>query len=338
VPLAGYLAHSAHRHGKRSAPRPHELHGRRCHGQPPLARGARVAATKLILQNFAQLSSSASFLRLPSCILSAVMMDDALHAPEHVVFEALIRWIADQAPPPSESVESELLSHVRFPHIRAEALKTIEAHPLVLKHASLPLRALREALSKEDTPRTRQRCVPWGFSNERKGSGVEVSADGLTVSRVGETSDNGTCSGVLGSEKFTSGSHRWRILVESLGDDSWFAAGVATEDIDPNESFSGARRSGKSWAIFAGSPRRLRTSGTIYDTSPAEGDLPKLESDDVLEFDLDMGKGVLSLAVHRGSSVFTSTLCKTLAGVHLCPFLQVYGQGVVARLMLRSEP
>ena len=33
--------------------------------------------------------------------------------------------------------------------------------PLILAEGLHGVRALREALSKEDTPRTRQRCVPW---------------------------------------------------------------------------------------------------------------------------------------------------------------------------------
>ena len=140
-------------------------------GIAELSAGAKKVALKSFSPDFAALPA---FAAMPASLLEELLASDELAIKqEKITLEALERWVAAQADPPAHEVTARLISHVRFAHI--DGSTDVEASPLVQRHPMILAGAYREALKKENTPRTRPR------KRMRRVLTKEDAKEGMTV-------------------------------------------------------------------------------------------------------------------------------------------------------------
>ena len=156
-----------------------------------------AAAKKSALVGFEEVTGCSSFTRMPAARLEELLADDYLIAKEEeTAFKALEAWFRAQSTPPDSSVTERLLSHVRFPLMKKETRKALEASALVQRHPMVLVSAYREEMLQEDTPRTRKRNSPAGTplipGDLVVGRRVRVMADAEFVENE--------CAGVVGWE------------------------------------------------------------------------------------------------------------------------------------------
>ena len=163
-----------------------------------------AGAKKVALKSFSpDLAALPAFAALPASLLEELLASDELDIKqEKITLEALEQWVAAQAHPPAHEVTARLISHIRFAHI--DGSTEVEASPLVQRHPMILAGAYREALKKEDTPRTRPRKRMRALTTEdlKEGMMVRVKNDLEAVrsacnanSQVGWDSDMKDCVG-----------------------------------------------------------------------------------------------------------------------------------------------
>ena len=138
------------------------------------------AAQGEALAEFEGFAASEGFLRLDADRLGKVLADDALSAPETVVFEAVVRWLSqtrlsagatEEDVAQLDEVARSLFSHVRFAQLPLEFVEQhVEKEPLLVDRpwgGWVLARAFRDVVYRKDTPLARKRRirgspVEWG--------------------------------------------------------------------------------------------------------------------------------------------------------------------------------
>ena len=139
----------------------------------------RQSATDVALASFEEAAAAedgAALAALPAAMVGALLASDELKvAKEEAVLGAAKAWLAAQQPAASSEVARGLLEHVRFPLV--DDLAALERDELLLQHPALVMRAYREKVTGEATPRTRRRGKALSYEDLETGMTVQVSGD-----------------------------------------------------------------------------------------------------------------------------------------------------------------
>jgi len=199
-----------------------------------------AAAKRIAIGAFEEVSTSSTFSTMPAARLDELLGDDALAVKdEETTLRALESWFRAQHSPPESSVTEGLLSHVRFPLMKQESRRGLEASPLVQRHPMVLVSAYREELLKEKTPRNRKRKLmtgqPLTYEELKVGMHVRVMEDMAFVKSECDNTAPGATQACGWDDEMSSCLGNEYVIVEV--EDSSTSALLKTRSADVSDDY-----------------------------------------------------------------------------------------------------